>query len=77
MIIETWVAALFCMLLAIICIIGLLGWFTTDQRLDESREENNLLREQNDLLREKIHVLEGKLIVKTATEFYNEGNKKR
>ena len=69
MFIETWIAALFFVLIAIIGGIGLVGWFTADQRLEELRKENSALRE-------KIRILQGKLIVKTANEFHNEVKKK-
>lgn len=69
MIIESWIAALFFILIAIIGCIGLLGWILADQRLEECRKENSALREKN-------RILQGKLIVKTATEFHNEGKKK-
>ena len=69
MIIETWIAALFFILIAIIGGIGLVGWILSDQRCQEKDKTIALLREKN-------RILEGKLIVKTANEFYNEGKKK-
>lgn len=69
MIIETWIAALFFILIAILGGIGLVGWFTADQRIEELRKENSALRE-------KYRILQGELIVKTANEFHNEGKKK-
>ena len=69
MIIETWIAALLFILIAVLCSIGLIGWMLAEQRLEESHKENRLLQD-------KILNLEGKLIVKTANEFYNEGKKK-
>jgi hypothetical protein len=69
MLIETWVAALFAVLIFVIGLIGILGLMIADQRLEECRKENSALREKN-------RILQGKLIVKTATEFYKEGKKK-
>ena len=69
MIIETWIAALFMVLITIIGCIGLLGWMIADQRCKEKDDTIALLQEKN-------RILEGKLIVKTANEFYNEGKKK-
>lgn len=69
MIIETWIAALFFILIAVVGCMGMIGWIVADQRLEESHKENRFLQEKN-------RKLEGKLIVKIATEFYNEGKKK-
>ena len=69
MIIETWILALFIILISASNFVALVGWMTVDHKLEESQKENNLLRDKN-------RILEGKLIVKTATEFYNEGKKK-
>ena len=69
MIIESWIAALFVVLIAIIGCIGLVGWILSDQRCEEKDKIIAFLQEKN-------RILEGKLIVKTANEFYNEGKKK-
>ena len=55
MIIESWIAALFFVLIAVIGGIGLVGWFTADQRLEKMAEENKALIKENTQLRSKIN----------------------
>ena len=69
MIIETWIAALLLIGICIIGGIGLMGWIFADYKLEQCRKENSALREKN-------RILQGKLIVKIANEFHNEGKKK-
>ena len=69
MLIETWVVIIFLAFLFLLCCICSLGWVIADQMLDDCRK-------QNDRMQEEIHYLRGKLIVKTANEFHNEGKKK-
>lgn len=59
-----------------------IGWIRADVLLNRYRDENELLEEENDSLYSKIAVLmkenrdlNGKLIINTANEHYNEGKK--
>ena len=69
MIIETWVAVVIVLLLFVMLIICALGWLAKDKALEECHKEKARMQAE-------IHYLQGKLIVKTATEFHNEGKKK-
>ena len=57
MLIETWVAVLFVILLFIIEIISLLGWVLTDQNLKEVTKENRTLRKENAQLKSKLRLI--------------------
>lgn len=54
MIIETWVAALFMILIFIIGIVAILGWMISDQRNEDAMKEIKALREENAKLKSKI-----------------------
>jgi hypothetical protein len=69
MIIETWVVVLIVLFIFASAFVCAIGWMISDQRLEECHKEK-------DRMQEEIHYLRGKLIVKTANEFYNEGKKK-
>ena len=69
MIIETWIAVMFIVLVFALGIICSLGWLAADKKLEECHKEM-------DRMQSEIHFLRGKLIVKTSTDFYNERNKK-
>lgn len=69
MIIETWIAVIFLIFMCGIGIICSLGWLATEQELNKCRKELSSSQEE-------IHYLRGKLIVKTADDFYKEGKKK-
>ena len=69
MIIETWIAVLIVAFIFILGAICALGWMAADKRLEKCHKEM-------DRMQSEIHFLRGKLIVKTSTEFYNEGKKK-
>lgn len=66
MIIETWVAIMFLAFIGVMGIICALGWLATEQKLEECRKEKECMKKE-------IHHLRGKLSVRIATEFYNEG----
>ena len=55
MIIETWVAALFMVLLGIIGLVALLGWMIADQRNEKLVEENKALLKENTQLKSKMN----------------------
>ena len=69
MIIETWVAVIILFFIAAIGGICALGWLATEQKLEECYKEKERMQSE-------IHYLRGQLIIKTSTEFYNEGKKK-
>lgn len=76
MIIETWIAIMFLGLIIVIGFVGLIGWSITDKRLEEANKENFRLSEQirsRDIVIEKLN---SKILLRTATDFYNEGKKK-
>jgi uncharacterized protein YneF (UPF0154 family) len=54
MLIETWVAALFMVLLFLIGIGALLGWMMADQRYEEAMKENKALHKENTNLKSKL-----------------------
>jgi hypothetical protein len=76
MLIETWVIALFYLLICAIAFTALIGWINEGKRLEEYRKEMTRLEEK---LRDRngyIKFLEGKLVVKTAKDFGEEMRKK-
>ena len=76
MIIESWIAAILLACLGVMGLLALLSSMIESDKLEKSQEENARLREEinsRDIIIEKLN---GKLLVKTATEFYNEGKKK-
>ncbi len=76
MLIETWMLTLFVLLLIGIAFISLIGWVLEGARLDECRKENDFLKKEVRDRNELIKQLKGKMLVKDATDFYNEGKKK-
>lgn len=62
----------------IIAFIALAGWTRDGQRLEEARKEIDYLRTEVHIRNTAIKKLEGKLMVKTATDYYNDikGDKK-
>ena len=66
MIIETWIIVMLFVLIAMLLAICSLGWLEADKRLEECNKEKERMQSE-------INFLRGKLIVKTSTEFYNEG----
>jgi hypothetical protein len=76
MLIETWIIAIFFLLVCGIAFTALIGWVNEGNRLEEYRKENKVLEE---LLRDRtgyIKFLEGKLVVKTAKDYGEEMRKK-
>lgn len=76
MLIETWVLLMFILMIFAICFIALAGWTNESKRHEECQQENARLRDEirsRDIIIEKLN---GKILLKTATEFYNEGKKK-
>lgn len=69
MLIETWVAVIIVVFIFALAFVCSIGWLLTDKRLEESNREKDRMQTEIDYLR-------GKLIVKTANEFHNEGKKK-
>jgi hypothetical protein len=76
MLIETWLAALLFLLIGGIAFTALIGWILEGMRLDECRKENDFLKKEVRDRNELIKQLKGKMLVKDATDFYNEGKKK-
>lgn len=70
------IGIMFILLVCAIAFIALAGWIRESNRLEESIEENKRMWKEVCLREAYIKKLEGKLIVKTATEHYNEGSKK-
>ena len=57
MIIETWIAALFMVLIAIVGVIALVGWMIVGQRLEKATEENKALLKENTQLKSKMNFI--------------------
>ena len=76
MLVEHVIGIIFLLMLFAIAFTALAGWVRESIRLEESIEENKRMRKELCLREAYIKKLEGKLIVKTATEHYNEGSKK-
>lgn len=75
MLIETWVAVLFLVVIGGIAIASLIGWMNDAKRLEESQKENARLREEVHIRNTVIEKLNGKLLVKEAKNYF-EGAKK-
>lgn len=76
MLIESWVIAIFFLLVCGIAFMALVGWINEGKRLEDCRNENNSLREENAELKRYIAVQKTKNIINVANDFYNEGKKK-
>ena len=76
MLIETWLLAVFFLLVAGIAFISLIGWVLESARHDECRKENESLKKDLKNHKEVINTINGRLIVQDATDFYKEGKKK-
>jgi len=83
MIIETWIAILIVVLIAIFGAIGTLGWMASSskneklhEKLIEVYKENIEVYKENAELKNYIAVQKTKSIIGVANDFYNEGKKK-
>ena len=76
MIIETWIAAIIVVALALIGMIALCMSINESQRLEEANKELAKARKEIAELKHYISVQKTKSIVGVANDFYNEGKKK-
>jgi len=80
MIIETWIAILIVVLIAIFGAIGTLGWMASNSKNEKLHEKlhEKLMKvyKENAELKHYIAVQKTKSIIGVANDFYNEGNKK-
>lgn len=62
----------------LLLLVAIEGWMRDGKRLEEARKEIDYLRTEVHIRNTAIKKLEGKLIVKTATDYYNDikGDKK-
>jgi hypothetical protein len=70
------IGIMFVLMVFAIAFIALAGWIRESNRLEESNKKNESLKKELLIREAYIKKLEGKLIVQTATEHYNEGRKK-
>jgi hypothetical protein len=76
MIIETWVAALITVCIAVMCIAVCVCLLAEQKGHRETRQELDWAREEIADLKRYISVQKAKNIVNVANDFYNEGKKK-
>lgn len=76
MILETWIAALITVCIAVMGIAVCVCLMAEQKRHDETREELDLAREEIAMLQRYISMQKAKNIVNVANDFYNEGGKK-
>ena len=75
MFIETWILAIIMACIGILGILASLNAMIEGKKLEESQKENARLRDEvrsRDIIIERLN---GKILIKTATEYY-EGKKK-
>ena len=76
MIIETWIAAIIVVALALIGMIALCMAINESQRLEEANKELAKAQKEIAELKHYISVQKTKSIVGVVNDFYNEGKKK-
>lgn len=70
------IGSMFVLMVFAIAFVALAGWIRESNRLEESYKELKDMQKELLIRESYIKKLEGKLIVNTATEHYNEGRKK-